>query len=259
MSQKRIDTILGLIKEQGYVTVKYLCETLHYSTATINRDLNDLQNQKLIVRHYGGAELTTQTGVPLVMRYHKMRPVKRVIAKAAVELVQEGMTIFVDGSTTTHYIGDYIKQFKSITVISNNINLCSHLSEAGLRCICLGGAIVESPYMTCSTDTVQQAASYTADLAFFSTGGISSDGTVYMGIYYDLLKTMLQNSQKRVLLIDHQKLDCVCPRILCHVSDLDVVVSDFDFSNAVKNQANKTEFIRVETPKTQKSTQRDSI
>lgn len=252
MSQKRIDTILQLIKEQGYVTVKYLCETLHYSTATINRDLNDLKRQNLIVRHYGGAELTTQTGVPLVMRYHKMRPVKRVIAKAAVELVQEGMTIFIDGSTTTHYIGDYIKQYKNITVISNNINLCSHLSEAGLRCICLGGMILESPYMTCSSDTIKQAASYTADLVFFSTGGISSDGAVYVGAYYDLLKTMIQNAQKKVLLIDHQKLDRICPRVLCHVSDLDVIISDIDFSDTVHKKADTTTFLRVATPKTQK-------
>ena len=49
MSQKRIDQILDLMKQNGYVTVKFLCEKLHYSTATINRDLNELQKKKLIV------------------------------------------------------------------------------------------------------------------------------------------------------------------------------------------------------------------
>ena len=47
MSEKRIDAVLRIIKEQGYVTVKYLCDELHYSTATINRDLNDLQKKKI--------------------------------------------------------------------------------------------------------------------------------------------------------------------------------------------------------------------
>ena len=131
MSQKRIDVILGIIKEQGYVTVKYLCDTLNYSTATINRDLNDLQKQKLIVRHYGGAELVKRKGVPLAFRYHKMRPAKRMIAKEAAKLIKDGMTVFIDGTTTTHYIGDYIKNIKNLTVITNNLNLASHLSESG--------------------------------------------------------------------------------------------------------------------------------
>ncbi|MBR2338859.1 MAG: DeoR/GlpR transcriptional regulator, partial [Clostridia bacterium] len=222
MSQKRIDVILGIIKEQGYVTVKYLCDTLNYSTATINRDLNDLQKQKLIVRHYGGAELVKRKGVPLAFRYHKMRPAKRMIAKEAAKLIKDGMTVFIDGTTTTHYIGDYIKNIKNLTVITNNLNLASHLSESGVRCICLGGQIVEIPYMIGGADAVRQVHTYTADLAFFSTGGISSSGKIYADLYFDLIKAMIENSHKSVLLIDHQKLDCECQRVIGDLSDIDV-------------------------------------
>ena len=176
MPQKRTDIILNIIKEQGYVTVKYLCEELHYSTATINRDLNDLQKQNLIIRHYGGAELVSKKGIPLVFRYHKMRPVKRLIAKKAVSLIEDGMTVFIDGSTTTQYMGEYLKNFKNLTVITNNINLASHLSENGIKCVCLGGKIIEPPYMIGGIDASTQARTYIADLAFFSTLGMSSKG-----------------------------------------------------------------------------------
>ena len=178
MSQKRIDQILDIIKAQGYVTVKHLCDELHYSTATINRDLNELQKQKLIVRHYGGAELVERKGTPLVFRYHKMRPVKRLISKKAAELVKDGMTIFIDGSTTCQYIAEYIKNVKNLTVITNNLNLVSHLSEAGVRCICLGGPITEAPYITGGEDAVLQIQTYTADLVFFSAVGVSEDGKI---------------------------------------------------------------------------------
>lgn len=252
LAQKRIDTILSIIKEQGYVTVKYLCEQLHYSTATINRDLNELQKQKLIVRHYGGAELRTQKGVPLVFRYHKMRPVKRLIAKRAAEFIKNGMTIFIDGTTTTHYIGEYLKDFENLTVITNNINLASNLSESGIKTVCLGGTIVEPPYMTGGSDTVNQAKSYTADVVFFSATGVSTDGKIFLGSYLELIRAMIGNSAKSVFLIDHKKLDSKDTRVLCGLEDIGVVITDLAFSEDVKIKAKNTQFIEIETPKTQR-------
>ncbi|MBQ9859743.1 MAG: DeoR/GlpR transcriptional regulator [Clostridia bacterium] len=253
MSQKRIDTILNIIKEQGYVTVRYLCDQLHYSTATINRDLNDLQRQKRIIRHYGGAELAEEKGTPLVFRYHKMRPVKRLIAEKATTLVQDGMTVFIDGSTTTQCMGPYLKGRRDLTVITNNLNLASHLSETDIRCICLGGTIIEPPDMIGGSETVRQLRSYTADLAFFSTGGLSADGKVYESdAYYDLRRTMVENAKKSVFLVDHQKINTRLDRVLCDLSDIAVVITDWTVPNTVKTAFADTCFIQVETPKTQR-------
>jgi len=253
MPQKRTDIILNIIKEQGYVTVKYLCEELHYSTATINRDLNDLQKQNLIIRHYGGAELVSKKGIPLVFRYHKMRPVKRLIAKKAVSLIEDGMTVFIDGSTTTQYMGEYLKNFKNLTVITNNINLASHLSENGIKCVCLGGKIIEPPYMIGGIDASTQARTYIADLAFFSTLGMSSKGEIYdSDAYLDLRKTMIENSKKSVFLIDHKKLDIPGTRIMGDLSYINIIITDLSFSDEIKAKFHETIFIEVETPKTQR-------
>ena len=142
MSEKRIDTILGIIKEQGYVTVKYLCDELHYSTATINRDLNDLQKKKLITRHYGGAEIVKTKGTPLVFRYHKMKSSKMKVAKKAAELIEDGDTVFIDAATSTQYIGHYLEGKKDITVITNNciavlthINYCCVFTSFRMNCL----------------------------------------------------------------------------------------------------------------------------
>lgn len=251
--QKRIDLILELIKEHGYVTVKYLCEKLHYSTATINRDLNDLQKQKLIVRHYGGAEIVEEKGTPLVFRYHKMRPVKRVLAKKGAELVKTSMTLFIDGTTTTHCMGEYLSKIENLTVITNNMNLASHLSEKGVNVIVLGGKIIEPPDMTGGIDAETVAKSYTADLFFFSTGGVSSDGKIFDNdTYINLRKIMIDNSQKSVLLLDHQKIITRGRRMLCDLSGIDIIITDYIFSSEVKNKFPNTTFIEVPTPLTQK-------
>ena len=252
MPQKRIDRVLEIIKQQGYVTVKYLCDELHYSTATINRDLNDLQQQKLIVRRYGGAEYVVRKGTPLVFRYHQMRPVKRLISQTAAQMIEDGMRIFIDGSTTAHYIGECIKDKQNITVITNNMNLVAHLSERGIRCICLGGQVYEPPYMTGGLEAAMQAETYTADLCFFSTGGMSSNGEIYDSDgYLPVHRAMLARSEKCVLLIDHEKIDNWRVRVLGDLSVVDTIITDYEFSQAVHDKFPNTEFITVQTPKSQ--------
>lgn len=252
MAKKRIDIILDILKEQGYVTVKYLTEQLHYSTATINRDLNDLQKQKLIRRHYGGAELIENRGTPLVFRYHKMRPVKNLIARKAAEFIKDGDTIFIDASTQTQCLGQFITDRKDLTVITNNMILASFLSEHNIKCICLGGKVVEIPYMLGGADTVAAAASYYADKVFFSTAGISQDGIIGgSDLYYDLHCTMINNSKQSFYLADHQKLNTKSSRIF-DLSKIDYIVSDYIFTDEIKKKYSNITFLEVETPVTQK-------
>ena len=63
--KERIDKIMEILKENGYVTVKYLTDKLHYSNATVNRDLNIMESRKLITRSYGGDD-----AVRTVLKYN---------------------------------------------------------------------------------------------------------------------------------------------------------------------------------------------
>lgn len=252
MAKKRLDIILDILKEQGYVTVKYLTEQLHYSTATINRDLNDLQKQKLIRRHYGGAELIERKGTPLIFRYHKMRPVKNLIGKKAAEFINDGDVIFIDGSTTGQCIGQYITEKNDLTVITNNITLASYLSEHGIKSICLGGKIVEIPSMTGGSETDENAAKYHADKAFFATSGITDDGVISCGSTYNVLhRIMIKNSDKVFYLGDHQKVNIYLNHIVCDLSSIDYIICDYKFSDEIKEKYSNTTFVEIETPKTQ--------
>ena len=96
------------------------------------------------------------------------------------------------------------------------------------------------------------ADTYAVDMCFISTGGISADGVVYDGSgYLSVHRAMLARSQKRVLLMDHKKIDIIRERVLCDLSDVDMIITDFDFSDSVRQKFAETEFIIVETPKTQ--------
>jgi len=247
--KERAEKILEILRRQGYVTVKELTAELHYSTATINRDLNMLEQAGEIRRSYGGAELSVSREVPVTFRYAQGRPVKKRIARCAAERIADGDTVFMDGSTTVQYMGEYILEKKNITVITNNTALSVFLAGYGIDVIVLGGRIMEPPYMLAGSDTVETAARYKADKCFFSTAFVSAGGEMtYTGdIYFSLHRTMMRNSREVYYLADSEKVDKPGGRVvLGDFSLVDGVISNYRFSDETKSRFPDVRFTETE-------------
>ena len=242
---ERISAITDILKQNGYVTVKYLTEVLHYSNATINRDLNIMEKQNLVKRSYGGVELVQEKGTPLPFRYEKMKPAKRKIAQKAAEFVQDGDTIFIDASTTAEYMGRYLLDKKDITVITNNMALVMFLSEYNIHAICLGGEVVEKPSMLSGSDTVENARHYHADKTFFSTGAVCMNGTIAAGGAYHLLhQTIMENAEEVFCLADHGKIKPSTTQIR-NFDEVDYLITDFAIDTSIKEKFSTTKFVDV--------------
>lgn len=245
-SKERHDRILEIVEKQGHVTVKYLTEVLHYSSATVNRDLNALQSQHLIKRSYGGVEPVRSKYIPVFFRSHKMRAEKRHIGQAAAGFVKDGDTIFLDGSTTCQCMEQYLVGRKGLTVVTNNIVLAANLSAYDIKVICLGGTIVEAPSMLYGPESVENAARYRVDKMFFSTGAVSSDGKIASGVYDLMLKTIAKNAGEVFYLVDHQKVDQPFFEIFCDFGSVDHVISNYEFGEKTKKQYSNADFVWVQ-------------
>ena len=241
---ERLELILEILKNNGYTTVKYLTEQLHYSNATVSRDLALLEARKLVKRSYGGVELAENHSTPLVFRYHKMKSSKMKVAKKAAELINDGETVFIDAATSTQYIGHYLEGKRDLTVITNNMALAIYLGDLGINVICLGGGIIEAPSMLSGSLTVENAKKLHADKMFFSTGGIDDMGNIASGETYRLLHlTMAENSDKIYYLLDREKLHFNGNMYLFDLSEVDGVIADFDLRSKLKKEYPDTEFI----------------
>ncbi len=249
--KERMEEIYDILKKNGYVTVKYLVQQLEYSNATINRDLTVMENQKLIRRSYGGVELAEAKSVPLIFRYHKMKSIKNKMGKAAADLIADGDTVFIDGSSTTECIGRYITEKKDLTVITNNAALVLYLSEFPIRTICLGGSVVEPPSMLGGEVTVENAMRYHADKSFFSeevlseTGEIGATRLTPVGCYHTLRTVMRQNAKMSCCIIDHEKVGLECRSVLCHVCDVDCLITDYAFDEEQRKRYAGTKILTV--------------
>ena len=57
LKNERAERIVEILREQKYTTVQMLVDRLHYSPATVRRDLVYLEGLGLVEKSYGGVSL----------------------------------------------------------------------------------------------------------------------------------------------------------------------------------------------------------
>ena len=120
--QKRIQELLT---GKDFMSVEDLSGVLQASMATIRRDLTALEESGVLTRYRGGAVLSAngaKKALNIELRMDQNREVKERIARKAAALIKDGEIIFIDSSSTTYYMIDYILA-RDVTVVTNAIVL----------------------------------------------------------------------------------------------------------------------------------------
>ena len=245
VKKTRQDLILEMLSNAGFVTVKELMTRCEYSSATIHRDLIELEKKGLIKRSTGGAEALKRATYPsLPSRYNFQKEEKLRIARMAAKLIENGDTVFIDASTTASYVCSFLSNKKDVHIITNNIELALKLSLEGIKVTVLGGGVCERPSMLTGELTVENAMRFHADKVFFSTVAFSADGRISGGDTHHLIhKAMFFGSKKVFFLSDASKCTDKFEVDLCTFGDVDAVISDYTFTDEVKRRFPDTTFI----------------
>ena len=230
---ERQDKILEILSVKKAVTVDELCAELYSSGATIRRDLKLLENNRLIHRTHGGAVYIegNASDSPLTLRESENMSQKEKIAKKALPLIHDGMTIFMDASSTVAALASKLNGFKQLRVVTNGIKTCNILSEKnGVEVYCTGGKLRENAKSLTGAAALHAISGFYADLAFFSCRGIDpnagySDSNEEEA---ELKRAYMQHASKVVLLCDSSKLQ---KKYFCKIGNLDSLwkaISDID-------------------------------
>jgi DeoR/GlpR family transcriptional regulator of sugar metabolism len=208
----RKELILEILRNYSrFVTVEQLSEKLFVSGATIRRDLAELEKSKLIQRTRGGAILleSISTEAPMVLRETRNEMQKQIIATIARDYIKDGMTIFMDSSSTVFTLARNLSHIDNLTVSTNNLKIAWLLSEhKGITLHCTGGYLKERSMSFFGPSTVQFINRLNADAAFISAIGFSfesgsSDGSEEE---YYIKRAFISNSKYKYLLVDTSKL-----------------------------------------------------
>ncbi|MGI5894162.1 MAG: DeoR/GlpR family DNA-binding transcription regulator [Candidatus Merdivicinus sp.] len=202
--------ILSLLEQKAEVRVEEFCHALYVSAPTIRRDLQALEREGLIRRTRGGAALLRGAGTesPFTLRSSEHHGAKEQMAEEAVTLISDGMTLFLDSSSTILRLAALLGRFQDLTVITNGIRTVELLSDfPQLTVFSTGGRVRPHSKSLIGTSACDMIRQHCADLVFFSSQGVSEafGPTEANEEEAQIKKCFLKSAKKAVFLADESK------------------------------------------------------
>lgn len=230
---ERRQKILELLLEQSPLRIDSLVARLDTTPATIRRDLVSLENEGLIIRSRGIVRLSNtpfyakNTDVPVYTKE------KVAIAKAAYQLIPQGVSIILDSGTTTLMLTDHLAERRDLTIITNSITAADRMAPTGVSTIVVGGNLFGDFHALVGPDTEAYFSRISADILFLATTGIRKDELTTMTPFQASLKhKMVQCAQKVILLADERKFSINGIIPFAKFSEIDCVITSAPIQNS---------------------------
>jgi DeoR family fructose operon transcriptional repressor len=230
LTAEREQRIMQLLQEAEVVTVSTISAALGMSEATVRRDLQAMHERGLLERVHGGATIKQESRPePLFSdKEGQFSAEKQRIANAALALIRDHDTIFLDGGSTVLMLARMLDSFKALTIVTNSLMAAAQLMESPHRLILCGGefrAISRTLIGPLSAPVLQNIV---VDKAIMGTMGFTlADGmsTTDANEAYTKSKVM-ERARQIILLADRSKLG-TSSFVTCGPDwRLDVLVSD---------------------------------
>ena len=236
MVSERHIRIVEELKENPEISVSELSQKLFVSEPTIRRDLTELHNKGIITKVYGGAILNTEAAyreIPFFLRENEKSSTKVEIGRRAAEMVEDGMVVMLDGSTSAYYMVPYLARLDNLTVITSGAKTAVALAEANIRTFCTGGQMIIHSFSYVGEQAEDFVRNINADILFFSCHGLDDKGRMTDNAIEEanLRKVMFEHSAKKILLCDSSKIGKTYFYNMGNVKDIDAIVSDVDALN----------------------------
>ncbi|MFE7857014.1 DeoR/GlpR family DNA-binding transcription regulator [Streptomyces sp. NPDC057403] len=217
---------------EGSATAAELAERFGVSLMTIHRDLDELERQG-IVRKFRGGVTAQPSGVfesNVEYRLKTMRAEKAALADRALALIEPGMAIMLDDSTTTLEIARRLRhgEITPLTVVTNFLQAINLLSgQRGIHLMALGGDYDPLHSSFLGVSCVEAVQSLRVDLCFASTSAVHGGYAYHQEQHIVSVKrAMLDSAARGVLLIDHTKLARTALHRVVPLSRFDLLLVD---------------------------------
>ena len=222
---ERQEQIMELLGKTPAMRIGQIAAALYISEATVRRDLSAMEQKGLVRRVYGGVTLKKED-MPLELRRQEHAAAKEEIALRATALLRDGMTVFLDSSSTVQHLLPHLTRFHDMTVITNSPATSIALGECGIRNFCTGGELSSRSVSFVGGYAQDFIRGFNADIAFISCRGLSEDGLLTESNveFVHVKKQMLKNAKRRVFLCDRSKFERTYPHRLATQDEFDDVI-----------------------------------
>ena len=235
--RERWQMIQSMLRTKGLVQVADVGAATGASAASIRRDFAKLADLGLARRVHGALEslenTASQTDTPsLATRSFDVSQTlnisaKRAIAKAAVDLCEDGEAIIINGGTTTFQMGEFLRHRK-LKILTNSYPLAETLiHDSKCRVALPGGEVYREQKLIVSPFDDDAIQHYSASRMFMSAISVGPLGVVEGDPLIARAEAkLLKRAEKLCVMVDGSKFATRGSLVVCPLSRIDTLITD---------------------------------
>ena len=227
---ERLGVILEELSNGGSVAVADLWPRLGVSAATVRRDLELLEGQRLLSRTHGGA---VAQGVlyELPLRYKSARHLeeKRRIAREAAGRVQDGMAVGLTGGTTTTEVARAFVDRQRLTVVTNALNIAGELAvRPNIKLVVTGGLARSESYELVGPLAERSLDGLNLDVVFVGADGVSEEAglTTHHEVEAHTNLALIERAARVIAVADSSKIGRIAFAKICGLERIHELITD---------------------------------
>lgn len=236
--KERHGIILSAVQDRPVVTVADLCGLTGASEATVRRDIAALHVAKKLRRVRGGAEALAPNrfpglaGRPFSVNQTLHARQKQAIARAAVDLCDEGDAIIINGGTTTFQMVHPLAT-RRCQVFTNSFPIAEHLLKHSKNSVLIsGGVIYREQNIVLSPFENDVTRNFCARRLFMGAQGVGPLGVMEADpLIIQAEQKLIGQADELVLLVDSSKFESRSSLVLCPLEEIDVLITDEGISD----------------------------
>ena len=255
LQEHRHQKIESFLKQKKAAKAAELATLLNVSIDTVRRDLEVLEKNGILKRVHGGAILK-QNNENVLNKLFNEREVKNLekkqeVASLAIELIEEGQAIALNGGTTTIEIAKVlVEKFERLTIITNDLRIVSILgANKNFNIILTGGFYNPEEYTLYGKQCEQILANFNIDIALITVNALSLEQglTDFRMHEVGVIQTILSRTKYKVIVADSSKFETSSYINICPLKNIDLIVTDSSLPLNIAEEYSKHN-IRVLSP-----------
>lgn len=229
LAEERRKRLLELVRLRRFASLPELAEQLDVSESTIRRDLDHLERAGSTRRIHGGVLYAGSS--PKLPHFDARGPAewpqKRAIAKRAVELIEDGDVVLLDGGSTTYEVARLLVG-RPLHVVTNSLpvgNLFASDTRSDLVLIggniCPRTGVAQGPYADKMLGMVR------VRKTILSVAGINDEGCFNNNLLLvETEQAMMDAADQVIVVADSSKFGRQSLGHVCPLKDIDQLVVD---------------------------------
>lgn len=220
--------IVDHVLSSGFASAAELTELTGASLMTTHRDIDELSRQGILRKFHGGVSARPSTVFESSsdFRLHSMPEAKDSLAEVALGLIDPGMSVLLDDSTTGLTLARRLHEVGPLTVVTNyRLTIEALREDEDIRLIAVGGEYSRTHDSFIGLPSQEAVSTLAVDIAFQSTSAMTALMTYHQEQEIIMMKrAMLGAAASKVLMMDSTKVGRTALHRFVPTSTFDTII-----------------------------------